>query len=62
MDFNKLSAIIERGTKEELAAFCAENKLVVQDGVVKPVDKEHAKSMIEYWDKRQLVRKIQLNS
>ena len=62
MDFDKLSRIIESGTKQELESFCTENSLYIEDGVVKAVNSVHASEMLEYWDRRQTVLKIQLNS
>jgi hypothetical protein len=62
MDFNKLHSILESGTKEELTEFCHNNNLVIKDGKIFHSDTESVKQSVAFWDKRQLVKKINLNS
>jgi len=62
MDFNKLNKILESGTKEELTIFLSENNLLIIDGKIVSNQPSYVDSQIEYWDKRQLVKKINLNS
>jgi hypothetical protein len=62
LDFAALDKIFESGTKEELAAFCVANSLKIENGLVKAINQEDTKAGEVFWDKRQLVRKILLNS
>lgn len=61
-NFDHLKTIIASGTKEELSQFCLENDLVIVDGKIYPKDKDECNELIKFWDKRQLVSKINLNS
>jgi len=62
LDFDRLTQIFETGSKEELDQFCKENSLRIKDGKVIPNNFTEVKNAIEYWDKKQLVTKINLNS
>jgi hypothetical protein len=62
MDFTELTRILESGTKDELNEFCSANGLVVENGQIRHKNKQFVDDQIEYWDKRQLVKKINLNS
>jgi DNA polymerase elongation subunit (family B) len=62
INFSNLEKILETGTKEELEEFCNKNDLVIADGRIFPKNTNEIKDAVEFWDKRQLVRKIQLNS
>lgn len=62
MDFDKLKQILNEGTRKELDAFCEENSLYLKDGKIYSKDKDEVSYQVEFWDKRQLVKKINLNS
>ena len=62
LNWQQLDLILETGTAEELAQFMRDNDLAVADGKLKPRSKHEIDAAIEYWDKRQLVKKINLNS
>jgi hypothetical protein len=62
IDFARLDQIFAKGTKEELLSFCSENDLEIKDGKIVAIDPVAAKANESFWDKRQLVRKILLNS
>jgi intein/homing endonuclease len=60
--FNTLNQILETGTKDELNAFLADNELHIKDGKIFADDADVVNDLVGYWDKRQLVRKTNLNS
>lgn len=60
IDFSKLNEIFETGSVDDLVKFVHENNLRVDGGKIK-ANYDLAEA-IEYWDKRQLVKKIMLNS
>ena len=62
MDFKKLHQILEFGSKNELNEFCELNDLIIKDNKIFHKNVNTVRSQIEYWDKRQLVKKINLNS
>jgi hypothetical protein len=62
LDWQRLDKILESGTREELDKFCSENGLEIKDGKIRARSKDQVKEAIAFWDKRQLVRKILLNS
>lgn len=62
MDFKELERIFESGTREELEQFANDNNLVVKDGKIYADDSIDIPAQIAFWDKRQLVKKINLNS
>jgi len=62
MDFNVLNNILKDGTIEELEKFCLENDLIIEDGKILHKNHNTVSKEVEYWDKRQLIKKINLNS
>lgn len=64
VDFKKLDDILKNGTKDELTLFCENNNLIIENGKIKAKQSNNPvlKETIEFWDKRQLVKKILLNS
>lgn len=62
MDFNKLDFILQNGTLEELDNFCSENNLMIKDGKIYHQNQKEIENAVKYWDKKQLVKKINLNS
>jgi DNA polymerase elongation subunit (family B) len=62
IDFNLLSSILKTGTKQQLQDFCDQNDLIIKDGKIFHKNPKEIKKLVEYWDKKQLVKKINLNS
>lgn len=62
MDFNKLTEILENGSQQELDNFCLEHNLEIKNDKIFHKQQNIVDKEIEYWDKRQLVKKINLNS
>lgn len=62
MDIEYLYKLIADKNVSELKAFIKENGLKIEDGKIFPKDKDTAQRQIAFWDKRQLVKKINLNS
>lgn len=62
MNHNDLYTILESGSKEELTLFLNENNLEIKNDKIVHKNKNFVDLQIEYWDKRQLVKKINLNS
>lgn len=62
LDWKRLNEIFENGTKEDLNMFLTDNDCEIRDGKIYAKDEKVLDDAIEYWDKRQLVRKINLNS
>jgi len=62
LDFKKLKEVIAKNSPIALENFLNENNLEIKDGKVYPKDKSAVKDAIEFWDKKQLVKKIGLNS
>ena len=62
MDFKQLKTILESGSPDDLKKFCDQNNLIIKDGKVFHKNQEEVKKQVDYWDKRQLVKKINLNS
>jgi hypothetical protein len=62
MDFDQLNQILKSGTREDLSAYCETHNLVIKDGKIFHKDPTEVKKAIEFWGKRQLVKKINLNS
>lgn len=60
LDFVRLDQILESGTRAELDEFCAQNDLEIVDGEIRY--RHNVTDKVKFWDKRQLVRKILLNS
>jgi hypothetical protein len=61
-NFEKLETILNSGTHDELVEFCNSNKLIIKDGCIYPSNKVDADDAIEYWDKLQYSKKINLNA
>lgn len=62
LDIKTIDKIIESGSLEELIKFVEDSDLCIIDGKLKPNNKKDIEEAIEYWDKRQHVKKILLNS
>jgi len=62
MNFNELEHILQSGTKKELLNFTSNNNLIIKDGKIYHQDDGFIREQIAFWDKRQLVKKINLNS
>ena len=62
LDFKKLKEVVAKNSPIALENFLNENNLEIKDGKVYPKDKSAVKDAIEFWDKKQLVKKIGLNS
>jgi len=62
MNFKELEQIFESGTREELEQFTNKYNLVIKDGKIYADDTIDIDMQIAFWDKRQLVKKINLNS
>lgn len=60
LDFNKLDDIFQNGNRNDLDEFCQKNNLIIRGGKVFYNGDTNEK--VKFWDKRQLVRKILLNS
>jgi DNA polymerase elongation subunit (family B) len=58
----KLQKIIDEGHKKRVVEYMNQHKLMVKDGKAIYRDKEELKTIKSFWDKRQLVKKINLNS
>lgn len=59
---DELYEIIKSGSKADLEKFTKTNNIEIVDGKLVPKDQSIYKQEYEYWDKRQLIRKINLNS
>ena len=62
INLSDLEKILSTGTKEDLNNYCQRNDLEIKNGRIYPRNSEAVTAAVEFWDKRQLVRKIQLNS
>jgi DNA polymerase elongation subunit (family B) len=62
MDFKKLDSILESGDRTELDAFCEANNLVIKNNKIFHKNPDLVDQELAFWDKRQLVKKINLNS
>lgn len=58
----KLKELIAEGHKKRVVQYMNQHNLMVKDGKAIHRDQESLKRIIGYWDKRQLVKKINLNS
>ncbi len=58
----KLSELISEGHKKRVVQYMNQHNLTVKDGKAIGRDKEALKRIVGFWDKRQLVKKINLNS
>lgn len=61
METNKLEELIKSRNSQEIASYIKEHGLIIDGNRVK-IDSNKGKELIEFYDKRQLVRKILLNS
>lgn len=61
-DINDLKLLIESKDRQKLVEFIKKHNLAIKNGKVVHSDPKFVKQQIEYWDKRQLVKKINLNS
>lgn len=52
---------MESGSKDDLVRFMTANKLEIINGSIVAKDKNRAKLAIDFWDKKQTVRKLNLN-
>lgn len=57
-----IKAVIASGDPEKIASYMKENNLRFEGNKIVHQNKETVENMIEFWDKRQLVKKINLNS
>ena len=62
MNFKQLDKILETGSRAELEEFCNQNDLYIKDEKIFHKNPKEIQEKLEYWDKRQLVKKINLNS
>jgi DNA polymerase elongation subunit (family B) len=62
IDIDKLQLLIKNGCWEEIEKFAAVNDLKIVAGKLYPLDAEACDYAVEYWDKKQHVTKIKLNS
>lgn len=62
INLSDLEQILSTGTKEDLNSYCQRNDLEIKNGRIYARTDEAVTAAVEFWDKRQLVRKIQLNS
>ena len=61
-DESALLKLIDKGNANEINLYLNEHNLKVENGLVVCANKAHNEDVVSYWDKRQLVRKINLNS
>lgn len=61
-NLDKLNELIESNDIDLLVQFFKSNGLTVEGNKIVSTNKKHVKEQIEFWDKRQLVKKIMLNS
>jgi hypothetical protein len=62
MDFDRFNDILETGTRSQLEEFCQSNNLEIRGEYVYHKDPDVVTQSLMFWDKRQLVKKINLNS
>lgn len=58
----KLKELVEEGHKKRVVQYMNQHNLTVKDGKAISRDQKTLKRIIGFWDKRQLVKKINLNS
>lgn len=58
----KLKELVSEGHKKRVVQYMNQHNLMVKDGKAIHRDQKDLKRIIGYWDKRQLVKKINLNS
>lgn len=59
---DNIKKLVEQRDPSRIAAYMKEHGLKLQDGKIVCDDPTKTKAAIAYWDKRQLVKKINLNS
>lgn len=62
IDIEKLKNLIASGNAKKIAHYMENHNLAIANGKIICKDKHYVKEQIGYWDKRQLVKKINLNS
>lgn len=62
IDVLELEKFLSSGTRADLEQFCSQNGLKIQDNKIIAQDQKAVNEAVRYWDKRQLVTKISLNS
>jgi len=62
VDIHKLHKIIESNDAKKIAHYLENHNLRIKDNKIVSNDSEYVKSQVEYWNRRQLVKKINLNS
>lgn len=62
INIEKLKELINLGNRDELEKFADENDLKIVGNKIYPKKTEDCNYAIQYWDKKQLVTKIKLNS
>jgi len=58
----KLEKLIKEGSKKRMTEYMNRHKLIVKDGKAIYSDQNELTAIVSFWDKRQLVKKINLNS
>lgn len=62
LDFDRLQKLVDDEDLDNLLEFLDENHLEIVEGKIYSKDKVYAKSQSEFYDQRQLIKKILLNS
>lgn len=62
INIEQLFELVQSGNEEGIVQFASANHLVIRDGKIFPMDLEDCEYAIKFWDKKQLVTKIKLNS
>lgn len=62
IDINKLNSLIQSKDAKKIALYMENHNLKIKDGKIVCIDKSYVDEKIRFWEKRQLVKKINLNS
>jgi len=62
IDIKKLKQLISDADPKKIALYLDNHNLKIKDNKVVSNDKDYILDQITFWDKRQLVKKINLNS
>ena len=62
VDIDKLDKIVASKDAKKIALYMENHNLKLEDGKIVCRDKNYVNEQISFWDKRQLVKKINLNS
>ena len=62
IDIDKLHNLVESKDAKKIAHYMENHNLTIQDNKIVCNDKNYVKEQVSFWDKRQLVKKINLNS